>query len=455
MSAHEHDAHEGHAHAEAFPRIETVGLVARELAASQRRAAWQTVLVGLGAALVALGSPDEALVGGGWKLVERTSAGAWLGPHLVPCALAQLLATFGLASERAWFAVSALGFGASASALFAAARVRGWSPTTAFLATLVASSTPIAWLGGTTPGATSFGLAGAGLVVLALGANDGRKLLAAWFFALLANGGCIVFWPAIAWAAARMEGRASLRRSSAALGIALVVAAVVVVAGGRDLLDALEAGASSTARLTPLLSVAWFFALWPALGGTALGALEFLRDALRRGSVHFAPLGALALLSPLAGMAGRHVDLALTLAWMVPIAAVGVAQVLGRLARGDGARAALAFVLALSLTALDAGLLAAHERFQHPSAWQAAARRDLHAGDVVVTADPIHAYLARERFGLGVELVTLPSGALQALERHGAHAVLDASSFGEAGIELRRAALERELRVLELPPAEL
>lgn len=452
--AHEHDAHAGHVHAEPFPRLETVDLVARELAASRRRASWQVALAGIGAALLALGLPNEALFGGGWKLVERTSAGAWLGPHLVPCALARLLTTFGLASERAWFAISALGFGASAAALFAAAHVRGWTRTTALLAMVVAASAPVAWLAGTTPGATSFGLAGVALVVAAMGANDGRKLLAAWMLALLANGFCIVLWPAIAWSAAHMDRRASLRRSAAALAIALVVAAVVLVVGGHGLLAALETGASWNARLTPMLSSAWFFVLWPALGGAALGALEFLRDALRRGSVRFEPLGALALLAPLAGMASRHVDLVLTLAWIVPIAAVGVAQQLGRLARGGRAGAALAFTVALALTALDVALLAAHERFERPSAWQRAARRDLEVGDVLVTADRTHAYLARERFGLVAELATLPSAALQTLERLGARAVLDVASFGAAGEALGRAALDRKLRVLEVPRAE-
>lgn len=405
MTSDRHDdepAHE-HAHAEEFPRLETVDLVARGLKREERATRWreraQSLCVGLAVALIASGLPTEILVGRTRSVVPDDATDLLFG-DLLPRALARGIAALtGLSNERAWFALSATALGITTALLHRFARRRGAPHTLAAAALLAIVLAPTTWVAGTTPGTAGTTLLGATLVFLALARDDedagsfglaavGAGMIASWL-----GTPNVLLWPAIL---ARVACR--IRRwpawSVVVLGCCLLVLCVRSV-GWRGFDPALDAGAA-TAPANPWID-----------GGILVGLLAGLVLARRRRTFDarlatWAVFAAAPLLATGSVDGGR--DEWPDLAW-VPLAFLGLFAA--------GARARWVVVVALVASVAAHSLLA---RVDVHRAWRERIEERLEPGDVVVVDDARHAYLLRERYGLRVLHLRRPPGVSAQLD---------------------------------------
>lgn len=264
-------------------------------------------LFALGLACVALGTPIARPLAAG-EVAWTASGGAnWLHlPHL----LAGGLARAGVATERAWYVVSALGAALSFPALYALARVVGAGGALGLSVALVVASAPVCVAGAQLPTDFGFGVtASAALLAAALargpkdavpyGAYVRRCALVQWAALWLHAESAVFALPLIgAYAAA---GRSNATRAfgvGVALSVGALGAGLASVAARTARLDSFDA------RLAELGPPALWLALATAplalCAASLLGPFPTRAEEERpaptwlRASVPFA-LGALAL----------------------------------------------------------------------------------------------------------------------------------------------------------------
>jgi hypothetical protein len=418
---HESHQHHEHAHdeAEAFPRRLLASLIAGGEERSRARARWQSVCVGLGIAALALAFPTRALVGDGPEFVRACDSGAWVVVHLALAPLARLLALCGLGIEQAWFVLSAVSAGVCAVAAWKSLVRHGARARAALIAAAIALGAPAAWFAATLPGAAAPGMLGAWLVFGALldaqrepeREDRHRKLALALFLALLLDVRAIVYVPAIlveAWSTgrARDDGPGKLVRRALAL-----VPAVAVFAGLFALaafaLPSAPAGFAFVERAFDGLlgrGPGGIGSLWLAICGVGTAAFGLVVLVLppvdreeRRPPLWIAVWCVAPLVLPALNWA---IDAKAVACALLPPAALGLASWLGDREWSDALRNAALFLAGQAAVGFGFtyGVTSADPNLE----WKEHALAELQPGDVLLTTDPDHAYLARHRFGLDV-----------------------------------------------------
>ncbi len=387
------DAGDGHDHGELFPRQLTAGLVAEAEATAERRALGPVLAVAAGLVLLALGLPNERLP----RLPMSSWPAAWDSPLWAsPAPLSNALvraasALGGVSLERIWYLFAALTFAACLPALVALLRGVGFGARTSLLAAVCALASPLAWDGATRPGPFPAGV----LVATWLAAllfRHGRERPArsswgvslAWGIAVLIHPDMWLAWPVIA-ATQIGEGRT--------LTTAFWVALPLVILCG--LAPGVSWQVPSPGTLAPRGVHAARLAL--STGASLVGLFGLM--AGRRAAEESAPpfwtkLWFGALLLPLAM---GHAPGGFEGTWLVPLAALGLADLATRHAREERAHGLLAGLLVVGVLSCVGARLA----LGGPDApWRATARARLEPGDVVFSAQPAHLYLLEQRYGL-------------------------------------------------------
>ncbi|MCC6409157.1 MAG: hypothetical protein IT453_18505 [Planctomycetes bacterium] len=424
---HEHGTHHDHAEhdleheaSEAFPRRLLASIVAGDELQSRARARWQAVCLAIGLAVLALAFPTRVLMGDGPEFVRACDSGAWVVVHLALAPLARLVALLpGLGIEQGWFVISALSWGVCAVASWKSLVRFGSRARAALVAALVTLGAPAAWLSATLPGGAAPGLLGAWLVFGSLldaqhqpdREHRHRKVALAFGLALLLDVRALTYAPAIlaeAWSTARerREGSERVVRRAIALVVALA-AFVAVFAFAAFVLPSSPEGWGFVGRALDGLAgrgPGGIGSLWLALfgvGTAAAGLVVLARKPLdaeeRRPPVWIAVWCVAPLVLPILYW---NIDAHAVLAAFLPPAALGLAS---WLANYDWK------ALVQYTTLLVAGQFAVGVPFVYaigsrdPNlAWKARAVQELLPGDVLLTLEPDHAYLARHRFALEV-----------------------------------------------------
>ncbi len=323
-----------HAHAEEFPREETVELIGAALESERRRWRIQVALVSLGVTALVLGLPTRSLFGYRMLEIWPTERGEWTGLHLLPALVARALtALTHWRAYQSWYLVSALAAGGTTAVLLTMARRHGVAPLRAIALTLVTVAIPMAWLAATIPNATACETFGVVLLFDALDRERGehwtRRATLCWYLAALLHAWNVYLWPAFAIALVMR------RRSNALIAIAALGAWIATVTGAWWLEhDAVgwpswlatswrAMLASGSGGYGPLL--AWSLAWIVVMGVGSIGILRFayvaIRQRTRRPPVW---MFAFAIL-PLAILGlGGDVTFDVPWLWLVPIAFLGL-----------------------------------------------------------------------------------------------------------------------------------
>lgn len=454
------DGAPGHAHdhphdpsGELFPRQVVSALVAESETARLRRERWQPWVLGAGLAALALGLPSAAVFGA--RAVVADAAAGVPHPALALGPLLRGLArALDLPLERAGYLVSGLAYGACLPTLTGALRRFGFDARNALLSALTALASPLAWTGATLPGSFGIGLLGATVLlrVAVAGARPGVAS-AAWLVAAVLHAENALLWPVALLAERRGGGARGTRGSAAAL--AGLVAWVALHAGLGTWAGGAGPGAGASAlrwSLGPAFALAGL--AWAWLGPWALFVVR--RAPEEAPPPRWLAVGYAGALPAAMAMGALRQPLG---TWLVVAAAVGLADLWGR-ALGErlAGRAAVLLALQVATTVLVAAGLV---RADPDRAWRAQARSSLEPSDVVLTADPTHAYLLVHRWGVAtIELPSEPGAvpadvleeALLRATRSGGRAVLDGLEpstgpgplgadhsrlwrFGDAGLE--------------------
>jgi hypothetical protein len=406
-----------------FPRHLTQQLIDEERRSAARWVGLAPWLVGIGLAALALANPQEALFGGGPRLIQAWASGAGPGEAFSAYWLLRgLAAVSGLDLEPAAFLLSALFYGGTAPLLFGLGRGVGLSDASALTVTLIVLLSPVAWLAGTTPGPEAAGLWATTLLFrLIWGGREGatgtrHRVVVLSALALAAGLSPSAAWllPAVAIALARDRGvREPLKWG--AIGSLFLATAYLALGGPSAASGSLGApGALPGTGGSGLAAATWrTLALFPALG-VSLAGLAALCFERRNESEEPPPRWLLgwALLPSVAlalGGAGHE----LPYLYLLPLAALGGFDALGRREDELDARLVLgAFLLACAWLVGSMHLLSS----QDPLAdWRAEARRALEPDDLVLTDDTAHHYLLRQRWGLDVRPLDGSTALLEAL----------------------------------------
>lgn len=399
------------------PRERMAELIGEAGAARARRERLQGWVIGAGIALVALGLPGERLWGD-MELARQTAGNGERSAGIVFPLAVLVRHGLGVDAELACRLLAAVSYGLCVPALVGLLRSIGFDHLLALLAALTALLAPTAWIAGSMPLDFAPGMLGATLVLWALfrpreRVANGYHWRAATSLALafLLRPENALLFPAVLWAVSRHRGLGRLRGPSAGLVLALATALPLfgLVSGapertalGWRLLDTVLAGREPSLQAAPR----WILALGLGLGAGVFGLYVLLLG--RRLPEETPPPKwvvpwCLVVLAPVAG--GRP-EAGPVGAYLIPAAAVGIAD---WLTRTVGEKRALR--RGSALLAVQLGLTAAVTfawRASDPLAdWRHTARLVLDPADVVVAADPRHGYLAGVRF----RLATYPAPA--------------------------------------------
>jgi hypothetical protein len=400
MDSASHGEHD-HEPAESFPRGATAELVAKSIAGGDRYWRVQVLLVAFGVSALMLGLHQPPLFDSKVPEIWSTVRGEWTGSNLASAIGARAMASItGVQAQQAWHLLSAVGMAAVTAILLVRARRRAPSASAAIVATLLTVAMPVAWIAGTTAGASSSAILGACLLYSALDAPRAsgwrRRATLAWLAAALLHAWNVLLWPAYAWALTReRSSRVGVALGALAAWIMVVLGAWSLEHGPEHLPEfilrswrALLAGGSG--GLGPLLAwcVAWIPWLWTGALGLILLVLAWYRRTERRArgwTLLFAgvPLVVLGL--------GGLVTYDVPYHWLVPMALSGFVQV----------PEILAWML-LGL-AVPGALVASTGILSLPTReWNDRLVLQLDATDLVVTCVREHAEILEKRFGLDV-----------------------------------------------------
>lgn len=397
----------GHGADEPFPRERLTELLGEAEAARERRERAQVWLIGVGAAIVALGLPTERLWGG-MELVRRTAgSGEPSYGILFPIAVA-LKELSGLSAEQVCFLIAAISYGLCVPALAALLRTIGFGRGIALASGLTALFAAGPWLGATMPGDFAPGILGATLLLRTLfqprerlrnGYQWRATLLLALAFLLRPEN--MLLFPAVAWAVTRHRGRGRMPGLVPAFALALVTgfSLWVLMSGPRGpshwwhLLDTLLAGREPSLAHLP----GWV--LWLVGGfGVGLFGVYVLLFGRRLPEETPAPKWmvpwCLVVLAPVVGGSAAAGPVG---CYLVPAAAVGLADWLTRRGREEAGVRWGAILLAAQVVATV--LLVGAWRLGDPlREWRWRARAALEPTDVVGVVDARRAYLLAQRW---------------------------------------------------------
>lgn len=409
-----------------FPRHLTQQLIDEEQRSAARFLGLAPWLVGAGLTALALASPQEALVGGGPRLIQAWSSGAPPGEAYSAYWLVKGLArASGLGLEPAAFLLSALFYGACVPLLAALGRRVGLSASSALTVTLIVLLSPAAWLAATTPGPEAAGLWASALLfslvwrAREVGSSTSHRLLALGLLALGAGLSPSLAWllPAVAFALAEHKDNSNRTQRAIKWGFigALLLGSSYALLSGQ--LTAESPPQAPTALGVPgvlagtegsgLGGAAWrALSLLPALGLSLLG-LGALCFEPRNESEEPPPRWLLGwALLPFMGLALSGGLRELPYLYLLPLAALGGFDFLGRREDELDARLVLGSVLLAFVGLLGSVQLL---RSSDPQAdWRAHARRVLEPDDLVLSPDATHRYLLGTRWGL--EVLPLSAG---------------------------------------------
>ena len=357
--------------------------------------------------------PTQRVIEGAASLVEWTSRGAWVHPHLAAMPAAQGLARF-LGSERAWFALAAIAWGLSIPVAVSALMWLGVQRAGALATVVVAWLAPLGMLAATTPGPAALALLGATCVLLGIAAGEGKSADRAaaraslgWVIGCTLHLGNALLLPAVvAWVGDRQ--RIGSQRESRWVPWSWVLGAIGALGVGLNLAELAPARAPANdffaAALQALLGRARRAPTQARqrraghrAGPRVRGVRPLGTPAARRQSTALGGVGRLLG----RGLAGPRVHLrarrfALAAAPILPMLALGVARVLANM---EAERALTRFVLLAGLSvALLAGTWTSLGRTDPDRQWAQRAEQLLEPGDLFLTRDESHLYLARERF---------------------------------------------------------
>ncbi|MFT4542788.1 MAG: hypothetical protein ACI835_005257 [Planctomycetota bacterium] len=414
-----------------FPRHLTTELIEEReglLAGREVLAGW---IIGIALALLALALPQERLIGNAFAapFEQGLAWGIWISAGE---GLGNLL---GLHGEQGRFILAALAYGACLPVALGLARRLGCPFGLALIANSILLFTPTAWLAATTPGLGSLSL----LLLLGLMRQlwdpDARNpwiCLSIWGLLTCSQYSALLLLPAVLWACVEFEENP--KRKPLIIGIGIIASGVFIksfsdLPAGHGFLD----------------EVLWmrFAGLLPGIG-FALAGLASLWLLKRNESElppprwllvwSLLPLAFLSLSSSLAWDASYL--------WLLPVALIGIFDVL--------ARSDLSTAIPLGLGTLVAQL-ALLFGFQSYAAntdpltdWRASASEFLEPGDIFLSADQAHSYLAAERWGL--ETVPLEGESIEEVRlrlESGKRVILDPSVPSE--LESKSADLEHRL----------
>ena len=366
---------------ELFPRVLTTRLVGDQEAARDKRLSLQALVIGAGLAILALGLP----------LQSRLQVPSWSAP--LPRALVGSLAeSLGLTWERAGFLLAAVFLGLSVPAITATLKRVGFDHAVALPSTLIALLSPLGWLGSTTACDLSLGVLLTSWLMHELFAERSvRRVVVVYAVGISLHVDVVLLLPAAALSmlGAPSGGGETAGRAKSAWTVAAAGLAIVLLAGARGLLP----GGS----LWPLhFQVDGLFV--PVMLGLALWGLvaPWLRASRE---VARPPAWCVAfLLVPLPTLVTRGGAQG---AWLIPVAALGLADFIQR-GRTEHATVARGLALLGLQLAATAALTFGWESMDPNRAWRATARAELEPSDLVLTDDPLHTFYLAQRWGLEV-----------------------------------------------------
>lgn len=397
-------------------------------AARARRQRAQAWLIGIGLAILALGLPSERLWGD-MALVRMTAGNGETSTGILFPLAALLTRLAGTGAEQTCFLLSALAYGLLVPALRRLLVVIGFDHSIAMAATVLAAMTPALLIGASLPLDHAAGALGATLLLTTLFQPRTRvtmgyqwRALTLFFLAFLLRPENVLLLPAVVWAVVRQAGRARGPLAGITVSVAALFAVSILVTGRADAFwDTVLAGREpSWSGLGP-----WLVFVSLGLGASLFGLYALLLDR-RLPEETPAPKWMVPwCLVALAPVAGGSASAGPVAAFLVPAAAVGLADWLTRRGREDLLRRAL-LVAVCSQLALALGARLAWEISDPMREERATLRRGLEPTDVVLVSDPIKAYLIELRWGLQVaaSLEELTEGATTALDRGEARLVV-------------------------------
>lgn len=411
--------------AEPLSRERLTALLGEAEAARERRGRWQGWLLGAGLAILALGLPQERLWGGMDLARQVAGNGERTAGLVFPLAVA-LRSLFGLGAEQACFLLAAVTYGLCVPALMGMMRSIGFLHGPSLAAALVAVLSPVAWIGCTTPLDLAPGILGATLLLWTLFRPQERvpsgyhwRASTTLALAFLLRPENALLFPAVVWAVSVHRGLGKLRGPAAGLVIALAVTSPLLglftgsperAELGWRTLDMVLAGRAPSASnlLLGLVAVPL------GLGASAWGVYVLL---LGRRSPEETPAPkwvvpwCLVVLAPIVGGTPWSGPVG---GFLIPAAAVGLADWLTRTAGEERARRRAFALLAIQLVAT--GLVAVGWRLGDPlREWRATARAALEPDDAVVAADARVLYLTGVRWGLAAHPAPASGAARQDL----------------------------------------
>lgn len=385
-----------------FPRHLTTQLIEEEEGHRGRREGVAGWLLGIGLALIAMTFPQERLVGEAfgeafehsplWALWERLHR--WVAQPI------------GMRAEQLRFVSAALAYGACLPAALGLARKLGCPFGFALVGSLIALLSPTAWLAGTTPGMSSAALLLALLVMRELWRSCQPslwRLSLAWGLMVGLQASAFLLWPALLFAGLfRIEEPVARRkwiRYWIVAGLAVLALAIGSHLGNWDPVP-MPSRLDLDGGLWQVDGDFWkrLLGMIPGLGVAFLGLASLW--FLKRNESELPPpgwLGLWALVPVLWLLAGSALAWDASYHWLLPVALVGLFDILSRF-DGGPAPGLAAGGLIIQVCVLLAGLFLIQQGDQQRE-WREYARQFLEEGDVVITGEPEHAYLVSHRWG--------------------------------------------------------
>ncbi|MFT5048742.1 MAG: hypothetical protein ACI8QZ_000129 [Chlamydiales bacterium] len=412
-ATHDHDdGHEG----ELFPRVLTAKLVGEREEQRLRREARQVWMVGAGLAILALGLPLSRVLVGAPSLSPL--------PHAAIDFLGELT---GAPRERISFALSAMLLGLSIPLIASTLRAVGFIQQALLPATLIAALSPLAWLGATSATDFFLGVVACAWLLRELFARSSPvRLLIAYGVGILLHVDMVLLLPALVLGSAAGTGEPGAparpaRALMTGLG-AVAILALTRIAGGLAGNAPWLLGTGMVQLDAPSIPRALLI-----LGGLGIGLWGLVAPWTRAAEEVSRPpawcILFLALPLPTLLFDGASMG-----SWLVPIAALGLADLVQR-GKNDHGNLQRGLVLLIVQVLLTVGLAWRWEAQDPQRAWRKAARMQLEPGDLIVSDEPLHLHLLVERWGLEAcpsTATDLPQrvAAARAAERR---VVLDAS----------------------------
>ena len=422
---------------QSYPREELAALVGRAQRTARLRSRLQVWTLALGLALLVLGLSSERL----WGAMELPSMVAGKGGGLsygLVFPLAVSLRGFGVGAEQACFLLSALAYGLCLPALVALLGSIGFRRGVALWAALTTLLSGLAWLGATQPGDLAAGVLGATLLMATLFNVAERipggylwRVSLAFFLAFLLRPENLLLFPAAAWALTQHRTSHRLGGGTGALVFSMLMAVCLWIlldptaeeSSVQHLLDSVLAGREGGLDQLPH----WLLGL---LGGLGVGCLGLYGLLFGRRLPQEAPPPSWVVpwcLVVLAPMVAGRVDSGPTGGFLLPAAAVGLADWLSRREQSP-VGLGMGSVLLLPQALVLLGVASTFARADPLGEWRPALGEKLQTTDRVLSADPQRRYLAGVRWDL--ELVPWPV-AQDAEPKEGRVVFLDRGSSKE------------------------